>query len=104
MLGPGRYSQWRSRFLRYLDTKSNGEYLKKCIFEGNKTEDTTQGINNDNQSRAVWEIKDLDTMLGNAGSQSGLKTSVSQGEVDDVQTVNMVVPLQAEQVMGIETG
>ncbi|GKG16834.1 hypothetical protein Tco_0361791, partial [Tanacetum coccineum] len=34
MLGPGRYSQWRSRFLRYLDTKSNGEYLKKCIFEG----------------------------------------------------------------------
>ncbi|GJX01970.1 hypothetical protein Tco_0185883 [Tanacetum coccineum] len=33
MLGPGRYSQWRSRFLRYLDTKSNGEYLRKCIFE-----------------------------------------------------------------------
>ncbi|GJR02105.1 hypothetical protein Tco_0525089 [Tanacetum coccineum] len=27
MLGPGRYSQWHSRFLRYLDTKSNGEYL-----------------------------------------------------------------------------
>ncbi|GJW76365.1 putative reverse transcriptase domain-containing protein [Tanacetum coccineum] len=23
-----------SRFLRYLDTKSNGEYLRKCIFEG----------------------------------------------------------------------
>ncbi|GKA31749.1 retrovirus-related pol polyprotein from transposon TNT 1-94, partial [Tanacetum coccineum] len=34
MLGPGRYSQWHSRFLRYLDTKSNGEYLRKCIFEG----------------------------------------------------------------------
>ncbi|GKB30003.1 hypothetical protein Tco_0869404, partial [Tanacetum coccineum] len=34
MLGPGRYSQWRSRFLRYLDTKSNGEYLRKCIFKG----------------------------------------------------------------------
>ncbi|GJR01885.1 hypothetical protein Tco_0524869 [Tanacetum coccineum] len=34
MLGPGRYSQWRSRFLRYLDTKSNGEYLRKCIFDG----------------------------------------------------------------------
>ncbi|GJW01504.1 retrovirus-related pol polyprotein from transposon TNT 1-94 [Tanacetum coccineum] len=32
MLGPGRYSQWHSRFLRYLDTKSNGEYLRKCIF------------------------------------------------------------------------
>ncbi|GJR94366.1 hypothetical protein Tco_0266540 [Tanacetum coccineum] len=36
MLGPGRYSQWRSRFLRYLDTKSNGEYLRKCIFEAEK--------------------------------------------------------------------
>ncbi|GKF51657.1 hypothetical protein Tco_0148124, partial [Tanacetum coccineum] len=34
MLGPGRYSQWRSRFLRYIDTKGNGEYLWKCIFDG----------------------------------------------------------------------
>ncbi|GJZ53691.1 hypothetical protein Tco_0608576 [Tanacetum coccineum] len=25
MLGPGRYSQWRSRFLRYIDTKNNAE-------------------------------------------------------------------------------
>ncbi|GJZ35277.1 retrovirus-related pol polyprotein from transposon TNT 1-94, partial [Tanacetum coccineum] len=33
-LVPGRYSQWRSRFLRYIDTKGNGEYLRKCIFEG----------------------------------------------------------------------
>ncbi|GJU12106.1 hypothetical protein Tco_1134502 [Tanacetum coccineum] len=23
MLGPGRYSQWRLRFLRYIDTKAN---------------------------------------------------------------------------------
>ncbi|GJT10682.1 hypothetical protein Tco_0857724 [Tanacetum coccineum] len=33
MLGPGRYSQWHSRFLRYLD-KKNGEGLKKCILYG----------------------------------------------------------------------
>ncbi|GKD44816.1 hypothetical protein Tco_1269461, partial [Tanacetum coccineum] len=25
ILGPGRYSQWRSRFLRYIDTKNNAE-------------------------------------------------------------------------------
>ncbi|GKD31625.1 hypothetical protein Tco_1242403, partial [Tanacetum coccineum] len=31
MLGPGRYSQWRSRFLRYLDTKLNGEYLSHKV-------------------------------------------------------------------------
>ncbi|GJR21763.1 hypothetical protein Tco_0970290 [Tanacetum coccineum] len=31
MLGPGRYSQWHSRFLRYLDTKSKlGEYLRSA--------------------------------------------------------------------------
>ncbi|GKB05183.1 hypothetical protein Tco_0833378 [Tanacetum coccineum] len=34
MLGPGRYSQWRSRFLRYIDTKPNGGGLKKCIING----------------------------------------------------------------------
>ncbi|GJT21187.1 hypothetical protein Tco_0891124 [Tanacetum coccineum] len=27
MLGPGRYSQWRSRFLWYIDTKPNGPYM-----------------------------------------------------------------------------
>ncbi|GKC05310.1 hypothetical protein Tco_0996920 [Tanacetum coccineum] len=32
MLGPGRYSQWRSRFLRNLNTKLNGEYLRSAIF------------------------------------------------------------------------
>ncbi|GJU74072.1 hypothetical protein Tco_1265477 [Tanacetum coccineum] len=26
--------QMRSHFLRYIDTKGNGEYLRKCIFEG----------------------------------------------------------------------
>ncbi|GKA00486.1 hypothetical protein Tco_0673036 [Tanacetum coccineum] len=34
MLGPGRYSQWRSRFLRYIDTKPNGGGLKKSILSG----------------------------------------------------------------------
>ncbi|GJZ14477.1 hypothetical protein Tco_0550154, partial [Tanacetum coccineum] len=34
MLGPGRYSQWRSRFLWYIDTKINGEGLTKCILSG----------------------------------------------------------------------
>ncbi|GKB03428.1 hypothetical protein Tco_0831571 [Tanacetum coccineum] len=33
MLAPGRY-QWHSRFLRYVDTKSNKNKLKQCIFHG----------------------------------------------------------------------
>ncbi|GKE09939.1 hypothetical protein Tco_1413490 [Tanacetum coccineum] len=34
MLATGRYAQWRSRFLQYIDTKTNGDALKKCILEG----------------------------------------------------------------------
>nr|GEV45579.1 actin-binding, cofilin/tropomyosin type [Tanacetum cinerariifolium] len=34
MLAPGRYAQWRSRFMRYIDTKDNCEALKKCLEEG----------------------------------------------------------------------
>nr|GEY94548.1 putative copia-type protein [Tanacetum cinerariifolium] len=29
----GRYAQWRSRFLRYIDTRPNGDALRKCILE-----------------------------------------------------------------------
>nr|GEX06658.1 hypothetical protein [Tanacetum cinerariifolium] len=34
MLAPGRCPQWRSRFLRYVDTRPNGEALRKCILGG----------------------------------------------------------------------
>nr|GEW97172.1 retrovirus-related Pol polyprotein from transposon TNT 1-94 [Tanacetum cinerariifolium] len=34
MLAPGRYPQWHSRFLRYVDTRPNGEALRKCIMSG----------------------------------------------------------------------
>nr|GEV06150.1 hypothetical protein [Tanacetum cinerariifolium] len=34
MLAPGRYPQWRLRFLRYVDTRPNGEALRKCILSG----------------------------------------------------------------------
>ncbi|GJU02553.1 hypothetical protein Tco_1112891 [Tanacetum coccineum] len=34
MLAPGRYSQWQSCFLRYIDTRPNGDALRKCLLEG----------------------------------------------------------------------
>nr|GEX32683.1 hypothetical protein [Tanacetum cinerariifolium] len=34
MLAPGRCPQWRSRFLRYVDTRPNDEALRKCILSG----------------------------------------------------------------------
>nr|GEX85676.1 ribonuclease H-like domain-containing protein [Tanacetum cinerariifolium] len=34
MLAPGRYPQWCSWFLRYVDTRPNGKALRKCILSG----------------------------------------------------------------------
>ncbi|GJX29287.1 putative ribonuclease H-like domain-containing protein [Tanacetum coccineum] len=33
MLATGRYAQWRSCFLRYIDTRPKGDALSKCILE-----------------------------------------------------------------------
>nr|GEU47720.1 retrotransposon protein, putative, unclassified [Tanacetum cinerariifolium] len=33
MLATERYAQWRSQFLRYIDTRPNGDALRKCILE-----------------------------------------------------------------------
>ncbi|GJZ63865.1 hypothetical protein Tco_0620286 [Tanacetum coccineum] len=33
MLATGRYAQWRSRFLRCIDTRPNDDALRKCILE-----------------------------------------------------------------------
>ncbi|GKB01169.1 hypothetical protein Tco_0829213 [Tanacetum coccineum] len=33
MLALGSYAQWKSRFMRYVDMKSNRELLKKSIYE-----------------------------------------------------------------------
>nr|GEY02932.1 retrovirus-related Pol polyprotein from transposon TNT 1-94 [Tanacetum cinerariifolium] len=34
MLATKRYPHWRSRFLRYIDTRPNGDALRKCILNG----------------------------------------------------------------------
>nr|GEW26584.1 ribonuclease H-like domain-containing protein [Tanacetum cinerariifolium] len=34
MLAPGSHAQWKSRFMRYVDTKHNIELLKKNIYKG----------------------------------------------------------------------
>nr|GEU53083.1 hypothetical protein [Tanacetum cinerariifolium] len=34
MLATGRYPHWRLQFLRYIDTRPNGDALRKCILNG----------------------------------------------------------------------
>ncbi|GJS98481.1 integrase, catalytic region, zinc finger, CCHC-type containing protein [Tanacetum coccineum] len=40
MLVTGRYAQWQSHFLRYIDTRPNGDALRKCILKGPYTSST----------------------------------------------------------------
>ncbi|GJT17390.1 hypothetical protein Tco_0876096 [Tanacetum coccineum] len=40
MLATGRYAQWQSHFLRYIDTRPNGDALRKCILKGPYTPST----------------------------------------------------------------
>ncbi|GJS35376.1 hypothetical protein Tco_0533758 [Tanacetum coccineum] len=65
MLATGRYAQWRSRFLRYIDTRPNGDALRKCILVGPYTPSTViiPAILATDNSPAVPERTTIDTVL-----------------------------------------
>ncbi|GJZ99872.1 retrovirus-related pol polyprotein from transposon TNT 1-94 [Tanacetum coccineum] len=65
MLATGRYAQWRSRFLRYIDTKTNGDALRKCILEGPYIPSTVviQAVPATENSPAVPEHTTVETIL-----------------------------------------
>ncbi|GKE42230.1 hypothetical protein Tco_1469514 [Tanacetum coccineum] len=64
MLATGRYAQWRSRFLRYIDTRPNGDALQKCILKGPYTPTivTTPAVPATEDSPAVPETS-LETVM-----------------------------------------
>nr|GEV05607.1 hypothetical protein [Tanacetum cinerariifolium] len=58
MLAIGRYLQWRSRFLQYIDTRPNGDELRKCILNGPYIPTTVvvQAVDAiDNSPAEMWE-------------------------------------------------
>nr|GEV52291.1 integrase, catalytic region, zinc finger, CCHC-type, peptidase aspartic, catalytic [Tanacetum cinerariifolium] len=63
MLAPGRYPQWRTWFLRYVDTRPNGEALRKCILSGpyKPTTVLVQAVKATNDSPAVPEHMTVET-------------------------------------------
>nr|GEW57184.1 hypothetical protein [Tanacetum cinerariifolium] len=63
MLAPGRYPQWRSRFLRYVDTRPNGKALRKCILSGpyKPTTILVQAVEATDDSSAVLEHTTIET-------------------------------------------
>nr|GEU30896.1 hypothetical protein [Tanacetum cinerariifolium] len=59
MLATRQYPQWRSRFLRYIDTRTNGEALRKCILSGpyKPTTVLVQAVDATDDSPAIPEHK-----------------------------------------------
>nr|GEW31636.1 retrovirus-related Pol polyprotein from transposon TNT 1-94 [Tanacetum cinerariifolium] len=64
MLATRRYVQWRSRFLRYTDTRPNGDALRKCILEGPYTLSTVivPAVPATKNSLAVPKHKTVETL------------------------------------------
>ncbi|GKC82963.1 hypothetical protein Tco_1138680 [Tanacetum coccineum] len=65
MLATGRYAQWRSRFLRYIDTRPNGDALWQCILKGPYTPMivTTSTVPATEDSLAVPEQTTAETVM-----------------------------------------
>nr|GEV36821.1 hypothetical protein [Tanacetum cinerariifolium] len=65
MLATGRYPQWRSRFLRYINTRPNGEALRKCILSGpyKPTTILVQAVEATDDSLAVPEHTTVETPI-----------------------------------------
>nr|GEV00755.1 hypothetical protein [Tanacetum cinerariifolium] len=65
MLATRRYAQWQSWFLRYIDTRLNGDALRKCILNGPYTPTTVvvQAVAAIDDSLAVPEHRIVETPL-----------------------------------------
>ncbi|GJV64246.1 hypothetical protein Tco_1475074 [Tanacetum coccineum] len=65
MFATGRYAQWRSLFLRYIDTRPNGDALRKCILKGPYTLTivTTLAVPATEDSPAVPEQTTVKTVM-----------------------------------------
>nr|GEV74311.1 hypothetical protein [Tanacetum cinerariifolium] len=77
MLAQGRYPQWRSWFLRYVDTRPNGEALRKCILSGpyKPTTVLVHAVEATDNSPAVAEHMTIETPA-NISSAPSTKPSI----------------------------
>nr|GEV70207.1 hypothetical protein [Tanacetum cinerariifolium] len=71
MLAIGRYAQWRSHFLRYIDTRPNGDALKMCILEvpERTTVETTLNMSPENKAHFESENEAIHLILTGIGDE-----------------------------------
>nr|GFA25536.1 hypothetical protein [Tanacetum cinerariifolium] len=65
MLATGRYPQWRSRFSRYIDTRPNGEALRKCIL----SVETPMNMSQENKAHFLAEKEAIHLILTGIGDK-----------------------------------
>ncbi|GJS34824.1 retrovirus-related pol polyprotein from transposon TNT 1-94 [Tanacetum coccineum] len=94
MLGPGRYSQWRSRFLQYIDTKPNGGGLKKSILSGPYMPTTVQvqAVEAAEGRPAVPQHTSVETIL----NMTPENKEHFQSEKEAISSFNHMIPEQAQ--------
>ncbi|GJU03224.1 hypothetical protein Tco_1113562 [Tanacetum coccineum] len=65
MLATRRYAQWQSRFLRYIDTRPNGDALRKCILEV----ETIMNMSPENKAHFESEKEAIHLLLTGIGDE-----------------------------------
>nr|GEU93867.1 retrovirus-related Pol polyprotein from transposon TNT 1-94 [Tanacetum cinerariifolium] len=80
MLATGRYPQWRSRFLRYIDTRTNGDALRKCILNvlEHTTIETSVDMSSKNKAHFESEKESIHLILNGIGDEIYLTVDACQ--------------------------
>nr|GEV52248.1 hypothetical protein [Tanacetum cinerariifolium]GEV61994.1 hypothetical protein [Tanacetum cinerariifolium] len=66
MLATGRYAQWQSCFLRYIDTRPNSDALRKCIL---KAVETIMNMSPENKAHYESEKEAIHLLLTRIGDE-----------------------------------
>ncbi|GKC26299.1 hypothetical protein Tco_1033593 [Tanacetum coccineum] len=69
MLATRRYAQWQSCFLRYIDTRPNGDALRKCILEERSAVETILNMSPENKAHYETEKGAIHLLLTGIGDE-----------------------------------
>nr|GEY48880.1 hypothetical protein [Tanacetum cinerariifolium] len=71
LLAMGRYAQWQSRVMRYVNTKPNGDSLRKCILEVEEQTvfETLSNMSSENKAQYDAEKEVIDLILTRIGDE-----------------------------------
>ncbi|GJV33036.1 hypothetical protein Tco_1393436 [Tanacetum coccineum] len=73
----GRYAQWRSRFLRYIDTRPNGVALGKCIHKSSECGKPSKGLQQDTDEE--FDEQELESNYSYHGKDIGRVSKQDSG-------------------------